>query len=69
MFHKIDTAAALNPEAAQLYEKDAEEFSARARSCVMDWKEQLYLGGDHEDPHYLTFSSYDPVLHLSLIHI
>jgi len=63
VFHKIDTAAALNPEAAQLYEKDAEEFSARARSCVIDWKEQLYLGGDHEDPHYLTFSSYDPVLH------
>ena len=63
VFHKIDTAAALNPEAAQMYEKDLEEFTARARSCVMDWKEQLYLGGDHEDPHYLTFSAYDPVLH------
>jgi len=63
VFHKIDTAAALNPEAAQLYEKDTEEFTARARSCVIDWKEQLYLGGDHEDPHYLNFSAYDPVLH------
>ena len=63
VFHKIDTTAALNSEAAQLFEKDMEEFSARARTCVIDWKEQLYLGGDHEDPHYLTFSAYDPVLH------
>jgi hypothetical protein len=63
VFYKIDTTNAVNPEAAQLYEKEQEAFQARARSCVMDWKEQLYLTPDNEDPHYLTFSAFEPALH------
>lgn len=63
VFYKIDTTAAVNPEAAALYDKDMEGFQARARSCVLDWKEQLYLAPEHEDPHYLTFSVYDRELH------
>lgn len=63
VFYKIDLTSPVNQEAAALYEKDLESFRARARSCVTDWKEQLYLTREHEDPHYLTFSVYRPELH------
>lgn len=63
VFYKIDLTSPVNQEAAALYEKDLESFRARARSCVTDWKEQLYLTKEHEDPHYLTFSVYRPELH------
>ena len=29
----------------------------------MDWKEQLYLTPENEDPHYLTFSVFQKELH------
>merc|ERR1719370_2626013 len=48
---------------ATLYEKDLEQFKVRAKSCVTDWKEQLYLAKDHPDPHYLTFSSFQEQIH------
>ena len=50
-------------EAASLYEKNPEEFKARARSCVMDWKEALYSVREHPDPSYLIFSPYQSELH------
>lgn len=63
VFYKIDISNPMNEEAASLYKQDLEAFRARARSCVTDWKEQLYLEKDHEDPHYLTFSVYQSELH------
>jgi len=63
VFYKVDTTSPLNMEAATLYEKNIEEFQTRARSCVTDWKEQLYLEKDHPDPHYLTFSSFQEQIH------
>jgi len=63
VFHKIDASQPSNPEAAALFEREPEEFAARARSTVTDWKEQLYLTREHDDPHYLTFSVFDPALH------
>jgi len=63
VFHKIDTGGAVNPEAALLHDKDFEGFCLRARSCVIDWKEQLYLVQTHEDPHYLIFSVFNNDLH------
>jgi len=63
VFYKIDLANPLNMEAASLYERDIEQFQIRARSCVTDWKEQLYLVKDHPDPHYLTFTSFQEQIH------
>ena len=63
IFYKIDLSSPLNMEAATMYERDMEEFQARARSCVTDWKEQLYLAKDHPDPHYLTFSTFQEQIH------
>jgi len=63
VFYKIDITSPLNTEAATLYEKDLEQFKVRAKSCVTDWKEQLYLEKDHPDPHYLTFSSFQEQIH------
>jgi len=63
VFYKIDIANPVNPEAALLYEKDIEAFQARARSCVVDWKEQLYMSTGHEDPHYLIFSVFNKEQH------
>jgi len=63
VFYKIDITSPLNSEAATLYEKDLEQFKVRAKSCVTDWKEQLYLEKDHPDPHYLTFSSFQEQIH------
>ena len=63
LFYKIEINNPLNMEAASLYEKDPESFKHRARSCVTDWREQLYLVKDHPDPHYLIFSSYQDQLH------
>lgn len=63
VFHKIDASQPSNPEAAALFERAPEGFAARARSCVTDWKEQVYLTREHDDPHYLTFSLFDPSLH------
>lgn len=62
-FYKIDVNTPLNMEAASLYEKDPEQFRARARSCVMDWKEALYAVREHPDPSYLIFSPYQAELH------
>ena len=62
-FYKIEVNSPLNMEAASLYEKNPEEFKARARSCVMDWKEALYSVREHPDPSYLIFSPYQPELH------
>ena len=62
-FYKIEVNNPLNMEAASLYEKDQEEFRARARSCVMDWKEALYSVREHPDPSYLIFSPYEAELH------
>ena len=62
-FYKIEVNSPLNMEAACLYEKDPEEFRARARSCVMDWKETLYSVREHPDPSYLIFSPYEAELH------
>ena len=50
-------------EAANLYQKDLEQFKARAKSCVTDCKEQLFLTKDHPDPHYLTFSTFQEQIH------
>lgn len=63
VFYKIETINPVNPEAALLHEKDIDAFQTRARSCVMDWKEQLYLTPENDDPHYLTFSVYQKDLH------
>jgi len=63
VFYKIDLANPLNMEAASLYERDIEQFQIRARSCVTDWKEQLYLVKDHPDPHYLTFTNFQEQIH------
>ena len=63
IFYKIDLSSPLNMEAANMYQKDLEQFKARAKSCVIDWKEQLYLIKDHPDPHYLTFSSFQEQIH------
>eukprot|EP00092_Neocalanus_flemingeri_P015696 GFUD01016990.1.p1 GENE.GFUD01016990.1~~GFUD01016990.1.p1 ORF type:complete len:284 (-),score=79.27 GFUD01016990.1:376-1227(-) len=63
VFYKIDLTNPLNVEAASLYERDIEQFQVRAKSCVTDWKEQLYLAKDHPDPHYLTFSSFQEQIH------
>ena len=63
IFYEIDLSSPLNMEAATMYERDMEEFQARARSCVTDWKEQLYLAKDHPDPHYLTFSIFQEQIH------
>ena len=59
----MDISSPLNLEAANLYEKDIDQFKERAKSCVLDWKEQLYLVKDHPDPHYLRFSSYQEQVH------
>ena len=37
-------------------------FQSRAKSCVTDWKEQLYHKSSN-DPHYLAFSAFKPSLH------
>ena len=63
IFYRIEINNPLNMEAASLYEKDPDQFKSRARSCVLDWKEQLYLVKDHPDPHYLIFSPYQEDLH------
>ena len=63
IFYKIDLSSPLNMEAANMYQKDLEQFKARAKSCVIDGKEQLYLIKDHPDPHYLTFSSFHKQIH------
>ena len=46
-----------------MYQKDLEQFKARAKSCVTDCKEQLFLTKDHPDPHYLTFSTFQEQIH------
>lgn len=63
VFYKIDTSNPINSEAAQLHDQDLEAFQARARSCVMDWKEQLYLTPENADPHYLTFNVFQQEMH------
>ena len=63
LFYKIEVNNPLNMEAASMFEKDPDTFQARARSCVLDWKEQLYAVTEHPDPHYLIFSSYQEQLH------
>ena len=63
LFYKIEITNPSNMEAAALYEKEPEMFKERARSCVIDWKERLYLVKDHPDPHYLIFGPYQDQLH------
>ena len=63
VFYKIDITSPLNIEAATMYENNIQQYQARAKSCVTDWKEQLYLEKDHPDPHYLTFSTFQEQIH------
>jgi len=63
-FYKVEAGGAvLNTEAGRLWEGDRQAFQQRAASCVTDWREQLYLKPDPTDPHYLSFSRWEPGLH------
>jgi len=68
VFYKLEVGLgkAVNPEAAQLYSADLEEFRARVRSSVMDWKERLHTQERIEDDHYFSFSQYQPNIHDSV---
>lgn len=63
VFYKIDISSPVNKEAAELFDKDTEQFRSRVRSCVTEWKDRLYLTKEHEDPHYLIFSSFQSDVH------
>jgi len=68
VFYKLETAKAVNAEAAQLYQRDLAAFRERVRSCVTDWKERLYTphADKAEDSHYFNFSPYQPHIHDSI---
>ncbi len=49
------------------YEDSADAFRSRAQACVAEWKNRRFdlplCQDDAQDPHYLTFSPYDPDTH------
>jgi len=67
-FYKIDTSDPLNQEAADLYDilgksGERDQFKQQARSCVMEWRDRTFNSPCIDDPHYLTFSPYEPKVH------
>ncbi len=53
------------------YEGNPDAFRARAQACVAEWKSRRFdppaSQQDAEDPHYLTFSPFDPDTHGPII--
>ena len=39
-------------------------FKENVRTCVMEWRDRIFSSeGSTDDPHYLTFSPYEPKVH------
>ena len=36
-----------------------------AAACVVEWRRRLYDSPPNDDPHYITFAPFDPVIHES----
>ena len=42
---------------------ERDQFKQQARSCVMEWRDRTFNSPCIDDPHYLTFSPYEPKVH------
>ena len=42
---------------------DRDQFKQQVRSCVMEWRDRTFSSPSIDDPHYLTFSPYEPKVH------
>ncbi len=40
-----------------------ELFKRRVRECVNEWRDRIFSPSSTDDPHYLTFSPYEPKVH------
>ena len=47
------------------YAKSPEHFRSMAAACVAEWRRRLYDPPSTDDPHYITFAPFDPVIHES----
>lgn len=45
------------------YENDIEAYKESARECVQAWKERVFHLPPTNDPHYPSFSPYQPQIH------
>lgn len=62
-FYSIDTKHPLNQEAANLYEKEKDEFLSKVRSCVENSQASIYNPPTIDDPNYLKFDPYNEDVH------
>ena len=42
---------------------ERDQFKQQVRSCVMEWRDRTFSSPSIDDPHYLTFSPYEPKVH------
>ncbi|TRY77250.1 hypothetical protein TCAL_00126 [Tigriopus californicus] len=66
VFYKIDPQEMKNVEACSLFVKDRNQFKDKVRACVLEWETRLYEVPETRDPHFLTFSPYNPEIHDSV---
>ena len=45
------------------YDKSPDRFRSMAAACVAEWRRRLYDPPPTDDPHYITFAPFDPVVH------
>ena len=63
----MDLQDPLDLEAASLYDETATDggpdFAIPVRDCVKKWRDRIYSSPSTDDPHFLTFSPYEPKVH------
>jgi hypothetical protein len=45
------------------YIKNVDHFKKLASTCVSEWRRRMYDSAPTDDPHFITFSPFEPAIH------